>query len=241
MIDEVGSILSCKPRAFELFAKTTAYFGQDLRFHRQGQGDPASCLCFRPTTGQFVEVIVKVHPEPAAITHECLHLMMAMDGFPIGWSGAMESRHALAPLENLVAHAMFIDVFLNLGFNRAQFVFDSANMENVGSIWATIGELKQYPEREKYMRGYWNGQYLAHLIARRLEFPDQLDEFLRIGRSHFTTMDRDAQWIERWLDRAEFRDAKSYAAAMNELLTEIGFDPVGFVAIRPIGNRIQTV
>jgi hypothetical protein len=238
--EEIHQLLLKWPKAILLYDSVVDYFGRDLKFFWQDENVKSSGITYKRVEDDFHEIIVTVCPEPSAVAHECLHLKLKMEGFPIGMGSGASFRMS-GPIHNQLHHSIFIDDSLSIGFDRTQFVFNPDGLTDISDVQENIEYLKGEPLRERLLRGYLNAQLFSHLIARRTGFPHQIESLMKIGRENISTMDQDARWIEEWYDRAEFRKPEKHAHAINELLNAIGFDSVDFVKVEPIGGRIRVV
>lgn len=236
--EEIRRILSSRPKALVLYERVCEYFGTALRFYRQDEGEKISHTGFNTIGYDGRTIDVTICLDPAALMHECLHVKMMMDGFPVILKVG-RTPEAKAVLYNLICHVIFFDEFLSFGFDQAEFVYDSNGLEDVNNVWSELESIQWDPDEERLRRAHWNAQLITHLIARRSGFSNQFIEVLKIGRINLPTMEQDAEWIRNWLDRGDFKNPQKFSAAANELFNAIGYDSAGFARVVPFDDCVR--
>jgi hypothetical protein len=162
----------------------------------------------------------------ASIAHELLHLRMAMAGFPVQTAPDPLAKNPKAQkqimrIHDNLGHAFFFHEFMRLGFRSTEFVVDWDAKNNPSEEKAAAHEHLRLGQ--PYVRGAWLAWYLIEIIWKRLGLPDVADEVLKAGRELFPSrMNADAEWVEDWFARAQFRDPYRYAPAVNALLNQFG-------------------
>jgi hypothetical protein len=190
-----------------------------------------------------VKLVASVHLHAAVITHESFHIKMMMDGFPVRHRGMVfsDSGHAFKTLGNLISHTVFFEAFLAMGFDRQQFFFDASNIDDLHGMWTEIEPLLKMPNRSRFVRGYWNSQYIAQWLSRHMGFQNDVELAIEIGRKNFPNFDTDAEWIVAWFGRGQYKNPERYAECVNELMGAIGFDPIEFAEVHRVNGHIELI
>jgi hypothetical protein len=246
-VEDIRLAMAEKPRCLDLLSDLCGYFGSSLIFEKQppeikyGATHPSldanTCLisiAIRAPTNKRL---------PAAIAHEMLHVKLIKDGFPIAVSLTWDSRISIdvfGDVGNFTDHAIILPEFLQLEFQPEEFFFNPDEKCDVLDRRKNNEALMAHPQMHRFARGDWNKLYFEHWMAREAGFQNQVDEIAFHGRQLFpNSMTDDIRAMESWYERGEFRSSGTYANAINELLTLIGFGPVEFMMTRmtPDGLR----
>ncbi|MGD0766720.1 MAG: hypothetical protein ABSB42_00695 [Tepidisphaeraceae bacterium] len=245
----IRDILSPNPPTIAILDRITRHFGSRLEFYFQESTKQESSVRFRRASAQdeLERIIVTIHTQPPAIIHECLHVKLAADGFPLllgkkptGPKAQFEFDSARS-LENVLSHAVFLDQFLSFGFGRFDFATDVQKSENLPEFEKMIDGVLQNGLLTPIARGLWNRIYFEQLIADRMGMPNKRNGFLSLGRKRFPGMDADADWLSTWFDRGDFRNAVLFPSAVNQMLERIGLASVKWSRIEPVAGRLLLV
>ncbi len=239
----IREILSSKPSAAALLDRITHHFGNRLEFYFQETSKPESLVKFIrvPNNSELEKIVVISHPDPAAIVHECLHVKLIVDGFPLLLGEKLENQicyDAASVLQNQLSHAVFLDEFLSYGFDRMSFANDTFKSENIPEYERQIDACLRTPLISRFARGLWNRIYFEQLISDRLGFPNKRNEFLVVGRQRFSSMDADANLMATWFDFGGFRYPVLFPHAMNQILQLIGFNSVRWGHVNRVAGRL---
>jgi hypothetical protein len=237
--DEVRRHLDGSLSAIVLFNQIVGALRGSLSFYKQDANDPNSSVAFEygeeaglKSVSAMVTIQLAGANVSAAITHELLHIQMAIRGFPIFVKPVTDdpfvhqvAMQAFVFVYNQVGHAIFLDEFLAHGFSLSQLIHDPdlpAELEQ--SIQMVAEELKIHPESLVYYKGQWNKYYFGVYLSCRLGFRDDglANKVEAAGRKLFgESASEDATWIRDWFGRGDFRSPEKYAAAIHALHKKI--------------------
>lgn len=227
---EVLSYLVTKPLTALLYQRVRGFLGNSLQVFRCKSEDESSGVSYglAPKPAQILLCLSTDSRNIAAdIAHEILHIKTAIDGFPVRIATELSPVHPgilknIIRIHNSLGHLIFHDAFVSLGFRSLEFVSDvDRNADPIECARAATEHLRL---GKPFVRGAWLTCYLAELVSRSFGWKNTADEIRKAGRRLFPErMDADAEWLNLWLTRGEFRTPYRYPFAVTELLNRFEF------------------
>jgi len=230
----IREILSDYPRGAKLYAELACRFGRQLLILEESESI-FSTYNFGIDDAEYPVALVRLvrgtGREAAALCHELLHIKIYSDGFALPYdfeaseeidkeaSGVV--RHNLSAFFNAIDHLTFIDQFLELGFQRDEFLspYEADLIESVKSL---IGYYSR-PEFIQYVRGIRNLFFATEYLTDKLNGDFSRSRALSKGfKPHFSDSQSDFASVRTWFRRGTFTDVARRAKALDRLLSRLG-------------------
>jgi hypothetical protein len=222
------------PEARRVATETCDFYGDSLQYHEDAalsSSHYAIELQHEPIALQYARIELQVGtPRTAeALLHELLHLNVPMRGHPLGekfWIPGELLRYAhpisasYPIIGNLLEHELIIDIFLGLGFDKANFLgclSPAPDYQHLASkVWPSLGC------REEVGFSWWCLEYFRHWVSTRHWVGEEADIYadgaLYWGSKVYPGLQDTAKQIRNLIESGAIRDSKQYPFHVNTLL-----------------------
>ncbi len=232
--EAIISRLTDWPEARRVATEICDFYGEYLQHHEDTALSSSHYeieLQHEPIALQYARIELQLGTlrTAEALLHELLHLNTRMRGYPIGekfWIPSELDRYAhhisaIYPIiGNLLEHELIIDVFLGLGFDKANFLgclSPAPDYQHLASKFkVSLGF------REEIGFSWWCLEYFRHWVSTRHWVGDEADIYadsaLYWGSKVYPGLQDAAKQIRQLIESGAIQDSKQYPFHVNTLL-----------------------